>query len=570
MGRRRRSKVRPRARHDSVAPAVEHQSPVPVAAANLEPWRYSYDDGTKFPGGYGPTELLLTDYWTLRQRSSELFERNLYARGLIRRLVTNEINVGLHLEATPEEAILGLAEDSLADWSETTENRFSLWCDNARLCDQTERLTFGELQVAARCEALVAGDVLVVLRQDPRTQLPRVQLISGDRVQTPFGITPSGTNEVCHGVEIDSLGRQVAYWVTQKDGTAKRLPAFGEKSGRRLAWLVYGTDKRLDDVRGKPILSLVLQSLKEVDRFRDSTQRKALVLSMLAMFVAKGEAKPGSRPLTRGATGSGRELQPDATGGAAREFKTALHNPGWSIEELQHGEEPKAFKVDGTVETFGVFEQSIIQAVAWANEIPPEILMLSFGSNYSASQAAINEFKMYLNKVRTSFGNAFCQPIYVEWLLAEVLSQRIEALGLIEATRDSQLYDKLAAWISADWSGQIKPAVDLSKLVSGYDAMVAGGYITRDRAARELSGTKFSKNIKKLRRENMQVAEANAPLAELEALKKPAASAGSEAGPTEAKGQGDDGADDAVEGHANTRPRLEVVRPPPKLLEAAE
>src|SRR5205085_1098932 len=110
----------------------------PVTLGQLAPFRYSFDDGSKFAGGYGFTQLLLTDYWTLRARSSELFETNLYARGIVRRLVTNEINVGLHLEATPEEAILGKPEDSLADWSESTENRFQLWCDRPLLCDQAE------------------------------------------------------------------------------------------------------------------------------------------------------------------------------------------------------------------------------------------------------------------------------------------------------------------------------------------------------------------------------------------------------------------------------------------------
>jgi predicted DNA-binding transcriptional regulator len=89
-----------------------------------------------FRVAFGYTELLITDYWTLRARSADLFQRNIYARGLIRRLVTNEINVGLHLEATPEEAILGKKEDELADWSEEVENRFRLWCDNPAICDQ--------------------------------------------------------------------------------------------------------------------------------------------------------------------------------------------------------------------------------------------------------------------------------------------------------------------------------------------------------------------------------------------------------------------------------------------------
>jgi lambda family phage portal protein len=535
-------------------------SPAPMTLGQLAPWRYSFDDGSKFAGGYGFTQLLLTDYWTLRQRSSELFETNLYARGLIRRLVTNEINVGLHLEATPEEALLGMAEDALADWSETIENRFQLWSDSPKLCDQTERLTFGAIQAVARMEALVAGDVLVVLRQDQRTGLPRIQLINGAQVQAPYAVELGSGNTIKHGVEVDSTGRHVAYWILQEDRTSKRLPAYGEKSGRRLAWMIYGTDRRMDDVRGKPLLALVLQSLKEVDRYRDSTQRKATVLSMLAMFIEKGENLPGTRPITGGAV---RRTAAVAEGSnpADRQFSIAEHVPGLVIEELQTGEKPMAFQTNGTTESFGVFEEAIIQGIAWANEIPPEILTLSFNSNYSASQAAINEFKMYLNKVRTGFGDTFCQPIYVEWLLAETTSKKVAAPGLLEAWRDSAQYDTFAAWVSGDWSGQIKPAVDMSKLVAGYDAMVAGGYITRDRATRELSGTKFSKNIQKLKRENEQLAEANEPIALLEAATKTPPQLGTgEAGKNEAAGQGEDGADDAVEGRGNyPRRRLALL-----------
>jgi hypothetical protein len=49
------------------------------------------------------------------------------------------------------------------------------------------------------------------------------------------------------------------------------------------------------------------------------------------------------------------------------------------------------------------------------------------------------------------------------------------------------------------------------------------GVITRDRASRELTGTKYSKNVQKLRRENELLRDANMPLSELEAAKKPAA-----------------------------------------------
>jgi capsid protein len=499
---------------ESPAPAVVLQV---SALPSMPTWSPSIFDGSKFPGGMPAADALWrADYWTLRRHSSRLFETNLYARGLIRRLVTNEINTGLHLESTPIEKLLGIEEEGLAEWSETTETLFEVWGADPRLCDVTELRTFGALQQAVRMQALVDGDVLIVLRQSKVTGLPRLQVISGTYVQNPIKDDVPGKNKICHGVELDAQGRQVAYWVTQEDGTSQRLPAYGEKSGRRLAWLVYGTDRRHDDVRGKPLLALVIQSLKEIDRFRDATQRKAVLNSMLAMFVKKTADKPGTQPLTGGAIRRGVETTVDTTG-RPRRFAVAEGIPGLVIDELQVGEEPAAFPQNGATEGYGEFEEAIIQAVAWANEIPPEILRLTFSSNYSASKAANNEFDMYVTKVRTQFGDEFCRPIYVEWVIASTLAQVIKAAGLVEAWRDSKRFVEFGAWTACDWSGQIKPSIDLSKMVTAYEGLINLGLITRDRAARELTGMKFSRVIRQLERENVAVAKANEPIKQLEA-----------------------------------------------------
>lgn len=502
------------------APPPAAAAPVPrVAVGSLPGYRNVWDHGEKFAGGLGPVEILYKDYWALRARSAELYERNLYARGLVRRFVTNAINTGLHLETTPEELILGKQEDELSDWSEDVENRFKLWEKNAYKCDFNERLTFGSLQAEAYREALIAGDVLVMLQQDPRTREPRVRIISGDRVQTPLNFRSTASATVKHGVELDARGRHVAFWIIQDDGSYKRVPAYGEKSGRRIAWLVYGTDKRYDDVRGTPILALMIQGLKEIDRYRDATLRKAVINSMLAMYISKGEDKLGSRPMTGGATKKGTETTVDNSG-EPRHFRTSEMIPGLVLDELQHGEEPKPFQVNNTVESFGDFEEAMVAAFAWANEIPPEILTLTFSSNYSASQAAISEFKLFLNPTRTRFGEEFCGPVYEDWLLSQVRLRKVIAVGLIEAFNDNAQDDIYGAWVSSDWSGHVKPSLDPVKTTRSYTEQAEQGFVTRDRAAREINGTKFSKNVKKLKRENEQLAEAMRPLLEVEQLLK--------------------------------------------------
>lgn len=202
MGKRRRQR-----RAAQAAPQATPTAPVvPVDALSPYDITQRWEDGSKFRGGYGSTNLLTTDYWTLRARSSELFDTNLFARGIIRRLVTNEIVTGLNLECTPEEKLLGREEDSLSDWTEMVENRFTLWTADPVLCDQHEMDTFGTLQANARAEALIAGDVLVTLRQSQVTGLPRVQLTMGKLVQTPWPYPQLRKgSRIVHGVELDSL-----------------------------------------------------------------------------------------------------------------------------------------------------------------------------------------------------------------------------------------------------------------------------------------------------------------------------------------------------------------------------
>jgi len=501
-------------------------APVPTAVDTLQPFAYSGQDtpspwentlydGGKFYGGFGTTQVQQIDYWTLRKRSAQLFNENLYARGIVRRLITNEINTGLCPEACPDEELIGVEPESLNDWTETVENRFAVWSKGPDLCDWLKKSSFGAIQRAARLEALVEGDVLAVIRQNPRTKLPMIQLISGSKVRTPLGESGSlrNGNKILHGVETDKVGRVVAHHVDQDDGTSKRITASGEKTGRRVSWLIYGTDKRLDELRGQPLLSIVMQSLKEIDRYRDSTQRKAVNNSMLAMFIKKTEDKIGSLPVTGGAVRRGAATSTELDG-TKRSFNTADYIPGVVMEQLQQGEEPVLLGGQGTDTNFGEFEAAIVQGIAWALEIPPEILRLSFSNNYSASQAAINEFKIAINKTWGDFGETFCTPIYIEWLLSETLQQKIIAPGLLQSFRNPQQYDIFGAWTATDWYGSIKPSTDMLKQAKGSKILVAEGWSTNAREARITTGTKFSKNIKRLKRENELKVEAARPMAE--------------------------------------------------------
>jgi len=125
-------------KRDTTGPTGASEAPQSSAGYISPPAGYN---GSKYPGGYADSPLKVEDldYWALRHRSSVLFNTNTYARGIIRCLTTNVINVGLHAECVPEEDIIGLPEDALIDagWADLVGNRFSLWGDTPGVWDST-------------------------------------------------------------------------------------------------------------------------------------------------------------------------------------------------------------------------------------------------------------------------------------------------------------------------------------------------------------------------------------------------------------------------------------------------
>jgi lambda family phage portal protein len=460
-------------------------------------------NGSKFPGSYGSTkDYTYVDYWLLRKRSMQLFKENAYARGMIKRILRNEIHKGLNLEASNISDVTGLDDENAIIWDESSELSFKLWADNAQLCDWRKKKKFGELQHDCRQTALLSGDCLVILHVDQKTGLPAVELVDGDNVKTPFGQETRTGNRIIHGVELDAFDRHAAYWIETITDTGtkyKRIPCFGEKSRRRIAWLVYGTDKRLDDVRGEPLLALVLYMLKELDRYRDSEQRAAVLNSIIPLFIQKSEAGPGSLPIGAGAVRRGQETVQD-TDGVDRTFNIAKMLPGTIPDELNKGEIPVSFNTQRPNLGFVKFEEAIINTFAWACEIPPEIARLLFQSNFSASRQANNEFNVYLTYISWKFGNDFCQPIYEEFITASVLKDEITAPGFIDSYFSGD-WRILRAWLNAEWTGLSRPSVDLLKDVQAAKEALALRVTTFDQQCRKISGMSFRTIVKKLARE---------------------------------------------------------------------
>lgn len=482
-----------------------------AAAGNYDaPYQYAQLNGDKFVNGFGATQLQLIDYWSLRNRSIQLYNENIYAEGLINRFITNIINTGLTLEAKPVASILGVDQESLNEWTDDVEARFTMYCNNPQLVDYYGEKTLSQLQVQRELQALVEGDVLVVHHFDTKTNLPKIQLISSNCIQSPL----DGENGVAdghyveYGVEFDVKGREVAYHVLKEDGKYARYPRVGARSGRRVANLYRPGKRIMGQARGMPLIGNVLQSLREIDRYRDSVQRKALATSFLALAVEKDADTIGAKPLASAASRSSNISSKDGS------YKLNLKdfNPGVFIDDMPAGHKIKMMGSDGTDLSFGDFEAAIINSVAWSKGMPPEILKMSFGSNYAASKQATAEFNMFLDSERTATTTTNDQPLYKEWLYVEVVKGNIKAPGMVESWNDPNKHALVGAWTQSDWSGSVKLNADFVKEVQGWKLAVESTFATNEMACKALFGKKHNLIVKQLEHENAKVALANEAL----------------------------------------------------------
>ena len=213
---------------------------------------------------------------------------------------------------------------------------------------------------------------------------------------------------------------------------------------------------------------------------------------MLTIFIEKENAGEGA------ALG---EVVPEVQQVDADDENSIELAPG-AVFDLDEGEKANMVNPGRPNPNYDPFVIAVIKQIGAALEIPYEILIMAFNSNYSASRAAILEFFEVIKMYRAWFAADFCQPIYEEWLSEAVAKGRIKAPGFFS--------DPIikSAYCSAEWSGPSAGQLDPTKEVQAADLRVQGGYSTREREARELTGTDFYKNVKQCKREKEFLKEA--------------------------------------------------------------
>ena len=405
-------------------------------------------DGEKNLGEIGPIINYWMDYPRLRARSWQSYAESEITRTLINRFITWKIGAGLRLQAQPQVDILseeGITLDAQS-FSMKTEHRYKLFLGSQK-SNVSRKFSINALRGEAEKNALIGGDCLIRLFW--KDGGVRVQMIDGAHICSPIKTYGNSStlleNGSCirEGIETDSEGKTVAFHIVKRDLKYERVAAYN-KNGIEIAFLFKINTYRPDDARGIPLISVVLQTLASLQRYKEAAVGSAEERAKIPFFVEHSAISDGENPLVT------------QMANAVRGGVSTGGNADGRLPQTVEGEQ-LASRVAATVnkQTFNMPIGAKISAVDMKNdmffkdfyttnidivcaclEIPPDVAFSKYENSYSSSRAALKDWEHTLVVKRDLGAEEFDKKIYRFWLLCNVLNNKITAPGYIEAFRD--------------------------------------------------------------------------------------------------------------------------------------
>ena len=437
---------------------------------------------------------------TLRKRARDLYAGGGLARSAPNTLTTNVVGWGITPKPTIDNELLNLSDDQRDEWERKTMREFQLWADSV-MCDAERQQTFYGLQQLAFLSMLVSGDCFCVFGTKANKQNPYetvLRLLEADRIATPGSNGESESKaeadggRTIDGVRISRDGEVVAYYVAnrhplaQEDATAieyQRIDCYGKETGMPNI-LHITTRERPEQRRGVPFVAANIENIKQFDRYMTSELAAQVVSSMLTAFIISSE------------DGSSTGLE-DAVDADEKVTNDELHlelKPG-AIYDLPPGKTIKEINPIRQNTAFESFVSTMETIIGASMEIPKEVLIKKYDSNYTAARSSLLDFWKTVRVHRARFNTMFNQPVYEAWLAEAVALGRVEAPGFFDDPAIRR------AWCGCAWTGITMGHVDPKKEIQAAELRIRNNLTTEEQEAMEYNGNNWREVIRQRKKE---------------------------------------------------------------------
>lgn len=399
-----------------------------------------------------------------RARARALVRDNSYAWGVRDSIVANTIGCGI----VPQASIMADGGDEPLDvMNEQIERVWRDWCHYA---DITGLMHFNELQALVLGETAEAGECLVKLvsvTDDARPVPLALEVIEADRLaseQDTFFVRNRNKlngNEVRRGVEIDSVGRPVAYWIYPKhpsDINTTRVEPM--RHDARDIVHFYRQD-RAGQTRGISWFAPVVCWLRDMGFYLDNELQASAVGSCFTVAITSDNHGDG------GILPSSDEDTTDTDGNRFEYLQPGLVTrlaPGEKIEGINPGRPNSAAEP---------WINLMLRGIAVGTGLSYELVARDYSkTSFSSNRASALEDRRRFRRWQKLFVWRFLQPIWHRWLMLAAVK------GIEGFPTPEQLLDDPARWSAVEWQAPGWEWVDPMKEQQASDAAVKANMST--------------------------------------------------------------------------------------------
>jgi lambda family phage portal protein len=322
----------------------------------------------------------------------------------------------------------------------------------------------------------------------------RLHIIEADRISNPetgHHMTPLPTQKMAGGIERDDNGVPIAIHIRTPHPALRyfigitpywtRVPIWGEASGRRNVLHLMDMD-RIDQSRGEPVLTPIIETLKQVSRYNEAELMAAVVNAMLAVYIKR----PLGDTASPGPSSKYEYDDPQAPWNRPNNLK--LGTGSWI--EGAPGDELQVVNAARPSNQFDPFFTACLKQIGMGLGLSYEVLLKAFNNSYSASRAAMLAAENLFEIIRAEFVDDFCQPVYEEFLIEAVIKGRLKAPGFLNDPSIRKAYSR------AVWIGVAQGQIDEVKEVEAANKRVTYGFSTRAIETARMCGLNYKEVVR--------------------------------------------------------------------------
>lgn len=201
-----------------------------------------------------------------RMRLVALSRRVYYNNAIVKSAITDiaRYSVGAGIRVMPKSG-----DES---WDEIAKKWWKGWCTYPEV---TGRFDFSTLQLLLSEAIDRDGEIFILLTKTKDERRAQIQVVEAHRIQTPPDLHDS--DSVFDGVQLDRVGRPVAYHVLQQDGKFRKVPSED--------MIHLFEPERADQVRGYPRIAVAINTVLDRDellKLEMQATKAASVISLVA------------------------------------------------------------------------------------------------------------------------------------------------------------------------------------------------------------------------------------------------------------------------------------------------